>query len=88
MANPTVTASLDKSIYRPGETMTLTVTYNDTDRETVKVTVQVTDMAGNQSPAYIVNATVDQLTLSVTDTARAWTKKSDTGSVAVYTAVA
>lgn len=89
MANPVVSASLDKSIYRPGDVMTLTVNYSDPDSQTVKVDVQVTDSLGNKSPVYTVNAVVDQLSVAVTDASgKVWTKKSDTGTVAVYTATA
>lgn len=88
MANPTVSAQLDKATYRPGDVMQLTVTYSDPDQKTVSVDVQVTDSSGNKSPVYTVNAVVDQLSVAVTDPNRTWTKKSDNGSVAVYTATA
>jgi hypothetical protein len=88
MANPTVSASLDKTTYAPGERMTLTVSYGDPDTKTVAVTVQVTDAAGNKSGPVTVNAVIDPLTLVVSDSARSWTKVSDTGAVAVFTATA
>lgn len=89
MATPTVTASLNKASYAPGEDMILTVTYGDTDTQLVTVTVQVTDKAGNQSNPQNVSAVIDPLTVSVTDDAgRTWTRQSDTGSTAVYKAVA
>ncbi len=89
MANPIITSAvLDKAIYRPGDVMTLTVLYSDPDQSVVNVAVQVTDSSGNKSAVYNVNAVVDQLTVAVTDSARTWTKKSDTGTAAVYTATA
>jgi hypothetical protein len=88
MAAPTVTASLDKSGYAPGERMTLTVTYADADTATITVSVTATDSAGNTGAATAV-AVIDQGTVSVTSSpARPWTKVSDNGTVAVFTATA
>ncbi|MBY8873790.1 hypothetical protein K7640_18335 [Micromonospora sp. PLK6-60] len=89
MAAPTASASLNATTYSPGEQMLLTVTYGDPDTQQVTVTVVVTDSKGNSSNPVKVNAVIDPLTVTVTDdSARAWTKVSDTGSVAVYRAVA
>lgn len=88
MANPTVSASLNKATYAPGEQMTLTVNYSDADTKPVSVLVQVTDAAGNKSAPVTVSAMIDPLTLAVNDTAHTWTKVSDSGAVAVYTATA
>ena len=91
MANPTVSAVLNKTAYRPGEEMILTVSYSDPDQKVIAVTVQVTDSLGNQSAPVTVNAVVDQLTIAVTDSSgRVWTKVpgSDTGSMATYKALA
>lgn len=89
MATPTVTASLNKSTYAVGETMTLTVNYADTDQKNIAVTVTVTDAEGNTSTPVTVPALIDPLTVAVSSTpTRTWTKQSDTGAVAVYTAVA
>lgn len=89
MAAPTVSASLDKTTYQPDETMTLTVTYADPDTEAVTVTIVVTDSQGNTSNPAVVTAVVDPSVLTVTDSSgRVWTKASDNGSVAVYTATA
>lgn len=88
MATPSASASLDKTAYAPGELMTLTVTYGDPDTDTVQVTVTVTDNSGNQSAPVTVSAVIDPLTLAVSDPDRTWTKVSDTGTVAVYTATA
>lgn len=90
MANPTVTAALNKASYAPGEQMLLTVQYGDIDNEALTVTVVVSDSQGNASSPVVVNANiVDPVTVSVTDSDnRTWTKQSDNGAVAVYKAVA
>lgn len=88
MANPTVSGSLNKSAYAPGETMTLTATYGDPDTKAGKVSLQVTDAAGNKSAVIDVPYVIDPLTLTATDPAKTWTKVSDNGSVAVYTTTA
>ena len=88
MANPTVTASLNKSAYAIGEQMSLTVTYGDADQKTGTITVKVTDAEGNVSSPVTVSYLVDPLTIAVTDAGKTWTKVSDTGSVAVFTATA
>ena len=89
MATPTVTASLNKPTYQPGEQMTLTVNYSDTDTRSMSVTITVADSQGNTSAPTTVNAVIDPSTITVNDTSgRVWTKQSDTGSVAVFTATA
>ena len=90
MANPTVTASLNKATFAPGEQMILTVSYGDTDNKALQVTVVVTDSQGNSSDPVVVTANInDPVSLTVTDDSnRTWTKQSDNGAVAVYKAVA
>lgn len=90
MANPTVSASLDKSSYSVGDKITLTVTYSDADNKTFNVTVVVTDSDGNTSaPVTLPVVLSDKVTVTVTDSdGRNWTKVSDNGSVAVFTATA
>lgn len=89
MAAPTVTVSLDKPTYAPGEKMTLTVNYADADTKAITLTVVATDSAGNTSAPTTVTAVIDPVGLTVTSSpVRAWTKVSDTGSVAVFTATA
>lgn len=88
MANPTVSATLDKSVYTPGDVMTLTVNYSDADTKSVKLTITVEDSQGNVSAPVVVNAVIDQVTVRISDSDRPWTLVSDTGSVAVFQAVA
>lgn len=88
MANPTVSASLNKTTYGPGELMTLTVTYADPDTKSGTLLVQVTDAEGNKSGLVTVPYVVDPLTVTISDAGRVWTKVSDNGSVAVYTSTA
>lgn len=89
MAAPTVTATFDKPAgYKPGETALLTVRYGDADSKALTVTVTVADSEGNASAPVTVSAVIDPLTVTVVDsTGKAWTRVSDTGSVAVYSRV-
>lgn len=89
MAAPNATASLDKSAYVTGETMTLTVSYSDADQRAATQTITVEDSAGNDvviTTSAVINP--QNLTVTVSDAERTFTKVSDTGAVAVYTAVA
>lgn len=89
MPAPTVTASLDRTTYTPGDKMTLTVNYGDTDTQTITITVQATDTTGATSQPTTVVAVIDPTTLEVTSTpSRTWAKQSDNGTVAVFTATA
>lgn len=87
MALPTLSASLNKTTYAPGETMTLTVTYADADNRSASVTVTGTDGAGNPASVSLNFNISDAVTVAATGGAT-WTKVSDNGSVAVFTATA
>jgi hypothetical protein len=89
MTSPTLSASTDKPSYPVGALMTLTVTYGDPDRTAMTITVTVTDAEGNKSAPVTIPVVIDPLQIAVVSTpSRAWTKVSDTGSVAVFTAIA
>ncbi len=90
MPAPTVSASLNEATYAPGEMMTLTVNYGDPDRQTLTITVTVEDTEAGTGPATATaTAVIDPLTVTVVDSAgKTWTKQTDTGTVAVYTATA
>jgi hypothetical protein len=87
---PVVVASLNKASYAPGEVMVLTVNYGDVDNQAITVTVVATDASGNASAPVTVTANImDPVSVAVSSVpARVWTLVSDTGVVAVYTAVA
>lgn len=93
MANPTINATLDKASYNAGEQMTLTVQYADADNWQRVDTIVITgsDQAGNAVVATIettINSS-DEVLLDIEDSAgRVWTKQSDDGSTATYTATA
>jgi hypothetical protein len=90
MADPTVTVALNKSTFAPGEQMRLTATYSDPDSASGTVTVIVTDSEGHTSaPATVGYAIAESLTVTVDDSgSHTFTKVSDDGHVAVYTATA
>lgn len=84
MPAPTATASLDKALYTPGETMVLTVDYTV---DPLTVTVVVDGLGGTSGP--VTAAPVKVRRLTVTDSAgKTWTLQSDTGARAVYHATA
>jgi len=88
MANPVVSASLNKSTYTPGETAILTVDYSDADNTSYAVTVTVTDATGASGVATVTLVKNDTLTKTVTDsTGGTWTLVSDNGTRAVYNKV-
>jgi hypothetical protein len=89
MANPVVSASLNKAAYAVGEEIVLTVNYSDADTRTVTVTVSVDDSEAGSPITQALTFKVDPLTVEVTDSeGRTWTKESDNGATAVFKAVA
>lgn len=92
MANPTVSAALNKTTFSPGEQMILTVTYGDADNQTTTHTTTITgtDQDGNAATVQVTRSVVhvDNVTVTVTESDKTWTKQSDNGSVAVFTATA
>lgn len=91
MAAPVITsAMLNKAAYAKGETMILTVVGSDADEATFELTVTLRNTAsGAESAPVKVSATVDELTVSATDSAgRVWTLTSRVGSTWTLTAVA
>jgi hypothetical protein len=94
-APPTVTSvTYDKVAYPKGDTITATVTYTPgTSLVSFTGTGTVTDSASGQTAQGAATFQVDEtdpaLATGFTDTGgRNWVKKSDTGAVAVWTAVA
>ena len=84
MATPSVSASLDKTTYAPGELMTLTVDYTV---DPLTVTVVVDGLGGTSGPVVVPPVKVRRVT--VADSAgKTWVLVSDDGSRAVYTATA
>lgn len=89
MAAPVVSISVDKQTYAVGDKITATVVYSDPDARTYTGTVTGTDAEGHVSTATATFAISDPVTVTVTDDGnRTWTKISDTGSTAVFTATA
>lgn len=85
MATPTLSASLNKTSFAPGDVMMLTISYADADTDAGTVSVVVTDAAGHASTPVVLPYSInDPQTLTVTDPERTWVKVSDNGSVAVY----
>lgn len=96
---PSITSiSFNQPSYTPGQTIQATVTYvkgtsesPTTQTLTGTVTDTVTGQTGTLNQTFTVNgATVSDITTpTVSDTgSRTWTKASDTGTVAVFTATA
>jgi hypothetical protein len=83
-----LTASLNKSTYSPGETMTLTVTTAPGERNVdvpIAVHVEVAGLGGVD-----LTGLVDKppLAITVVDSSRVWTPVSDDETTAIFTATA
>jgi hypothetical protein len=88
VANPTASATLNKSSYAVGETMTLTVNHTDADRATLTVAGTVTDSQGNSAP-WSATAQLDAGVVTITATGgKTWTLQSATANQSVFTATA
>lgn len=91
---PAITSiTFDKASYAPGDTITATVDYTGgTSDVTQTFTGTATDSTTKETGTLQVTFTVtepDQTTISVADSGgRVWTKISDTGSIAKFTATA
>ena len=83
-----LTASLDKSTYAPGETMTLTVTTDAGERNVDKQVSGQVSLAGSDPLPFSALVDYPPLPITVTDPDRIWTKQSDDETTAVYTATA
>jgi len=89
MAAPVLSVTTDKQSYQPGEKITVTAVYSDPDAKQVTISGAAVDSQGNSTPASVVIQLNDPVTVSVSDgDGRQWTKVSDTGSTAVFTATA
>lgn len=85
--------TFDQTSYATGEKMTVTVNYAaGTSANTQTLTGTATDSKTTQTGKLTVNFTVintDSTSIAVADSgSRVWTKVSDSGTVAVFTAVA
>lgn len=88
MANPTASATLNKSSYAVGEVMTLTVNHTDADRQTITIAGVVSDSQGNSAP-WSATADIDAGVVTFTQTGgKTWTLQSATANQSVYTATA
>lgn len=93
-AAPTITSiTFDKASYNPGDTITATVDYTvGTSAVTQTLTGTATDSTTNETGTLQVTFVVtepDATTISVSDSGtRTWTKISDVGGVAKFTATA
>jgi len=88
MAIPTASATLNKTSYAIGETMTLTVSHTDADRQTLTVSGVVTDSNGNTA-AWSSTAELDAGVVTITqDGGKVWTLQSATANQSVFTATA
>lgn len=87
------TITFDQNSYTPGETITATVAYTPgVSTQTQNFTGTAVDSTTGQEGQLSVTFTADvndTTTVSVSDTGnRTWTKASDNGSSAVFTAIA
>jgi len=85
MANPIVTAVVDKPAPVIGDVVTLTINYSDPDATSATITVTGTDAEGHVATVTTTYSVSDPVALTVVDSSgRTWVKQSDNGAVAVY----
>jgi len=83
-----ISASLNKATYVPGEAMTLTVTTEDRHQLNDRpITVQVS-VPGIGDTTLTGQINGPDVPVNATDPDRVWTKISDNGTTAVFTATA
>ena len=89
MATPTVTASLNKTQYAPGETMVLTVDHADADRQQLVISGTVTDSTGSVAN-WSTTAEIDAGVVTITQSAgKTWAlQPGSTRSRSIFTATA
>jgi hypothetical protein len=88
MANPTASATLNKTSYAVGETIVLTIDHTDADRQTLTVSGTVTDSAGNVAN-WSAQANIDAGVVAFTQTGgKTWVLQSATANQSVYTTTA
>lgn len=84
--------TLDKSVYAPGDLMTLTVATDPHDRDTfrdtpVTVHVDVPGLGGGDATGTL-RSPAGPAPVAVSDASRPWSLVSDDGQTAVYSATA
>lgn len=88
MATPTATATLNKALYAPGETIILTIDHADADRVSFTVSGVVTDSNGNTGE-FSASADVDKGDVTITQAGGlVWSVQSETRNRTVFTATA
>lgn len=88
MANPTATASLNKSTYAIGEVITLTINHTDADRQSIVVAGTVTDSQGNTA-TWQAGATIDAGVVAITQSGgKVWALQTASANQSVYTTTA
>jgi hypothetical protein len=82
-----VSLTLDKSTYAPGETITATIEYHVPGESTVDLTGRLRFLGG-VAETDPVTVLIAELEIDDTDPDREWTMQSNDGETAVFTAVA
>lgn len=91
MADPVITsATLDKDVYAPGETMVLTVVGVDADEEQLEVSISVRNVATDAtSGPVVVSVKLDELEAVAADSEqRTWVQTARAGNTFTLNATA